>query len=84
MPDESRLLHNDFHPDNIMLTPNGPVIIDWIDATCGHPLADVARTLIMTNFSVFHRRRRWRVAFRTMGRIYLRRYLHHSPYTRKN
>jgi Ser/Thr protein kinase RdoA (MazF antagonist) len=43
----NKLLHGDFHPDNIMLTPDGPVIIDWIDATMGHPLADVARTSLL-------------------------------------
>jgi aminoglycoside phosphotransferase (APT) family kinase protein len=47
LPQDDKLLHGDFHPDNILLTPDGPVIIDWIDATMGHPLADVARTSLL-------------------------------------
>lgn len=36
--------HGDLHPDNILLTPDGPFILDWLTAHCGDPLADVART----------------------------------------
>jgi len=35
------------HPGNILLTARGEVTIDWVDATCGNPLADVARTSII-------------------------------------
>ncbi len=47
MPDGKRLCHGDFHPNNIMMTAGGEVIIDWVDATRGNPLADVARTSIL-------------------------------------
>ena len=47
MPDGDRLCHGDFHPDNVLMTARGPVIIDWIDATRGNPLADVARTSLL-------------------------------------
>jgi aminoglycoside phosphotransferase (APT) family kinase protein len=47
LPDDSVLCHGDFHPDNIMLATHGPVILDWTEATGGHPLADVARTTLM-------------------------------------
>ncbi len=48
-PDGDRLCHGDFHPDNVLMTPRGPVIIDWMTATRGDPLGDVARTaLLMT------------------------------------
>ena len=47
MPDGAQLCHGDFHPDNILLTSQGPVIIDWVDATRGAPLADVARTSVL-------------------------------------
>lgn len=47
LPDGDRLCHGDFHPDNILLTTNNPRIIDWMNAWCGHPLADVARTSIL-------------------------------------
>ena len=42
-----RLCHGDFHPDNILMTPRGPVIIDWMTATRGDPLGDVARTVLL-------------------------------------
>jgi len=82
LPQDTKLLHGDFHPDNIMLTPDGPVIIDWIDATLGHPLADVARTAVLARFGVPPEERVGRFMFQTMGRIYLRRYFQHSPFTR--
>jgi len=47
LPDDNALCHGDFHPDNIVLSARGPVILDWTDATCGHPLADVARTALL-------------------------------------
>lgn len=50
LPQDNALLHGDFHPENILLTDDGPVIIDWIDASLGHPLADVARTIIIISY----------------------------------
>ncbi len=84
LPKEKKLLHGDFHPDNIMLTPNGPVIIDWIDASLGHPLADVARTVVIGNFGVPPQERFGRVLFKQMIRIYLRQYFRQSAYTRQD
>jgi hypothetical protein len=47
LPDNHTLCHLDFHPDQVMLTDQGPVILDWATAHQGHPLADVARTAIL-------------------------------------
>ncbi|MGQ0600677.1 MAG: phosphotransferase family protein [Anaerolineales bacterium] len=47
LPEGDRLCHGDLHPDNVLLTERGPRVIDWMNAWCGHPLADVARTSIM-------------------------------------
>ncbi|MFB9326385.1 phosphotransferase family protein [Paenibacillus aurantiacus] len=47
LPEEQTLCHYDFHPGNIILSPNGPIIIDWMNALVGHRLADVARTYMM-------------------------------------
>jgi uncharacterized protein (TIGR02172 family) len=47
MPDCDRLCHGDFHPGNILITGKKEWIIDWIDAACGNPLADLARTSII-------------------------------------
>jgi len=82
MPDGDRLCHGDFHPGNIMLSQPEPVIIDWIDATIGSPLADVARTSILVQgmievepqFSRFQR-----FGLRLMHVVYLRRYFQLRP-----
>lgn len=37
-----RLVHLDLHPDNIMLTSRGPVVIDWTNAGLGDPDIEVA------------------------------------------
>ncbi|MEE9592571.1 MAG: aminoglycoside phosphotransferase family protein [Thermoplasmata archaeon] len=47
LPEGEGVCHMDFHPDNVLMSPDGPVIIDWMDAHTGHPLADAARTLLM-------------------------------------
>ena len=46
-PPGDRLCHGDFHPGNILLTDGGEYIIDWVDATCGSPAADVARSCLL-------------------------------------
>jgi len=47
LPDGDRVCHGDFHPDNVLLSGDDATIIDWIDASRGNPLADVARTSII-------------------------------------
>jgi Ser/Thr protein kinase RdoA (MazF antagonist) len=47
LPDGEAICHGDFHPANILLAPDRAVVIDWIDASLGNPLADVARTSII-------------------------------------
>ena len=46
-PDGDRLCHGDFHPLNIMGTVGNAVIVDWLDASCGDPVADVCRTYVL-------------------------------------
>ncbi len=45
--DGDRLCHNDFHPDNLLRSDAGDVVIDWCDTTVGNPWADVARTVLV-------------------------------------
>lgn len=45
LPDGNAVCHGDFHPDNIIMSSRGPIIIDWLTATQGNPLADVAKDL---------------------------------------
>lgn len=47
MPVADRLCHGDFHPFNVLGVPGDAVIIDWVDATAGPPLADLARTYVL-------------------------------------
>ena len=47
LPDADAICHGDFHPDNVLLTRDGPVILDWMTAGHGNPDADVARTVLM-------------------------------------
>lgn len=42
-----RILHLDLHPENVMLTSRGPVVIDWRNATEGPEDLDVALTAVI-------------------------------------
>jgi aminoglycoside phosphotransferase (APT) family kinase protein len=48
LPDGSALCHGDFQVANVLLSPSGPVVIDWGYATRGDPDGDFARSLLMT------------------------------------
>jgi len=43
----SRLLHLDLHPSNVIITADGPRIVDWANAARGAPAADVACTWLI-------------------------------------
>ena len=43
-PAGDRVVHLDLHPLNVMMTPGGPVVIDWSNAGRGDPAMDVATT----------------------------------------
>jgi Ser/Thr protein kinase RdoA (MazF antagonist) len=83
LPDSDQLCHGDLHPANILMTARGPIIVDWLDATRGNPLADVARSSLLLRVSapppgasgrwLFRAGRRW---FR---RTYLERYFQLRP-----
>lgn len=40
-------LHLDLHPDNVVLTETGPVVIDWRNAQVGEPDLDLAMTSVI-------------------------------------
>jgi len=82
MPQGTRLCHGDFHFDNVLVTAKGPVVIDWIDATLGRPLADVARSsVILLGILIPGSGATWmeRVMVRWHHRIYLRHYFRLRP-----
>lgn len=83
LPWEERVCHADFHPGNLLLTQNGPVVIDWTAAVRGPPLYDVAKTTLLLDFgstppSAAPRRlvRGFRRALRV---LYLHRYFRLRP-----
>lgn len=48
LPDGGALCHGDFHPGNIIMTGDGPRVLDWEKAMRGHPLGDVAMAAFFT------------------------------------
>jgi len=45
-PAES-ILHLDFHPENVILTADGPMVIDWPNTAAGPAAADVGHTWVI-------------------------------------
>ncbi len=83
LPDGHMLCHGDYHPENVLMTQSGPIIIDWAGATSGHPLADVARTALLLRVGDLPRSpmRQWLLASAraVVHTAYLRRYLRRHP-----
>lgn len=82
LPDGSSICHGDFHPANILLASRRAVIIDWIDASVGNPLADVARTSVICMGAVNStevQNPALRLGLRMFHTIYLRRYFRLRP-----
>lgn len=52
LPDRQVLLHGDFHMGNVMLTPQGMMLIDWSKAASGHPAADAVRSEMLMRFGI--------------------------------
>jgi aminoglycoside phosphotransferase (APT) family kinase protein len=48
---DDRVLHLDLHPANVILTDDGPVVIDWVNARAGDPALDVASTVVLLRSS---------------------------------
>ncbi|MGE7386275.1 phosphotransferase [Streptomyces sp. NPDC004126] len=42
-----RIVHLDLHPENVFLTPDGPVVIDWATAQEGPPGLDTAMAALI-------------------------------------
>lgn len=72
--DGGSLIHFDLHPDNVLVTPRGPVVIDWTNARGGSAAADVAMTwlILETSAGVPGRLLAW-LFRRRVGRDVIRR-----------
>ncbi len=48
-----RLLHGDYHIDNVLMTESGPCVIDWMYAAYGNPMLDACRILLDCRLPVY-------------------------------
>ena len=83
LPEGQTLCHGDYHPDNILLTSDGPLVIDWMTACSGSSWADVARTRLLLTIGPKGAGKQVSRLIRTAvwlyHRIYLNRYLASVP-----
>jgi len=79
LPDSNAVCHLDFHPDNILMSSRGPVVIDWANPRRGDPLADVAASSLLLRLAPVPQfmAGRWLInMFRArLHSAYLKRYL---------
>jgi aminoglycoside phosphotransferase (APT) family kinase protein len=73
-----RVLHLDLHPLNVLMSPSGPVVIDWSNAARGDPLTDVASTYVLLTTPEMPGPKLLRTAIQPvrqgLGRSFTRRY----------
>jgi serine/threonine protein kinase len=71
------LVHGDLHPMNVMMTPDGPMVIDWSNASAGDPAVDVADTWAVISCAAPPTRGIDRLVVPIGRRILLRAFLSH-------
>ena len=85
LPDGDKVCHGDFHPGNIIMTRNGPIVIDWMTACTGSPWADMARTSMILSVGAKAAGKLVspliRMGIQLYQRMYLNRYLAITPDT---
>lgn len=82
LPDSDRVCHGDFHPANVLVDGEDATVIDWIDASRGEPLADVARTSIIILGAIGSSEIAdplFKTRVRTFHSAYLKHYFHLRP-----
>lgn len=84
------LCHNDYQPDNVIVSPSGAYVIDWGEASSGLPALDVATTILKLGRASRMRRfpslRRWlgQPVGRFLCRLYLGAYFGPHARARRN
>jgi uncharacterized protein (TIGR02172 family) len=90
LPDGTATCHGDFHPENILFTTRGPMVIDWGSASRGESLGDVACTARLIQIANLPPWTPWFMhgllkCFRVLlHRSYIRRSLLHRAGTRRD
>ena len=83
LPDGQSVCHGDFHPGNIIITRNGPVVIDWMTACSGSPWTDMARSSLLLSIGAKSAGKMVspfiRIVIKLYHRTYLNRYHLHNP-----
>jgi len=80
LKDANSLCHFDLHPDQVLISKDGPVVLDWMTAFQGNRAADVARTLVLLQYGEaphmnWIMRQAVNLVRSTFSRVYLKRYL---------
>jgi tRNA A-37 threonylcarbamoyl transferase component Bud32 len=75
LPDGQNVCHGDYHPGNVFLTKNSPVVIDWMTACSGSHWADVARTSLILSIGAKAAGKQVRPIIRMAISLYHRSYL---------
>jgi len=76
------ICHGDFHPGNINVTEKKHMILNWVTASLGNPLADLAQTMIILQGLVESDQIQnpWhKIAIRMVYTVYLRHYFFIRP-----
>lgn len=71
-------LHLDLHPDNVILSPAGPVVIDWRNTRRGNGAVDVATTWLLMATSEIPDTGLRRVAISLIRHLLVFAFLHHA------
>ncbi len=72
IPPGSSVVHLDLHPMNVILSPAGPVVIDWTNARRGHADFDASMTFVLAATAELDNRIEWAGA-RLLARLFRRR-----------
>lgn len=75
LPAGKNICHGDYHPQNVIITKKGPVVIDWMTACEGSRWADVARTSLILDIGAKSAAKQIHPILRLMIRLYHRTYL---------
>lgn len=77
LPDGNTVCHNDIHMLNVIVHSSGATLIDWVLATRGNPVADLAGAILQLRFGEQPERLVAKVAQEVGREAFWRLYLHY-------